>query len=199
MASIWMYRTENLKILLFVAGILAWIMFVTRSPNASTELHLQDASLAVFFVAGFYLRSWSWIVLFLFEAALIDYLAINLTGINGWIAPAAYVFLLPTYAVMWFAGRWLSCGVDSIWVSCVKVMLVAPMSVAVAFFISNGSYYLLSGYFDVLSWQQYAEKSLVYFGWYMKASLGYIAIAFIIHFTLVALIRPISLKPISLN
>ena len=82
------------------------LMVLTRFHHFGDVLHLPDASLAVFFFAGFY-RKKAFFGFLLVLAALIDYLAIE-NGTSSWCVTPAYVFLIPTYAVMWFAGRYCS-------------------------------------------------------------------------------------------
>src|SRR5512137_506705 len=82
------------------------LMVLTRFHHFGDVLHLPDASLAVFFFAGFY-RKKAFFGFLLALAALIDYLAIE-NGTSSWCVTPAYVFLIPTYAVMWFAGRYCS-------------------------------------------------------------------------------------------
>ena len=80
------------------------LMAVTRAYHFGSALHLPDASLAVFLLAGCYLPRWAFPVL-LVEAGLVDYFAINYGGVSGWCFSAAYWFLIPTYAVLWMGGR----------------------------------------------------------------------------------------------
>ncbi|MEI7994736.1 MAG: hypothetical protein WCH01_07515, partial [Methylococcaceae bacterium] len=80
------------------------LMVMTRFHHFGDVLHLPDASLAVFFFAGFY-RKKALLGFLLALAALIDYVAIE-NGTSSWCFSPAYVFLIPTYAVMWFAGRY---------------------------------------------------------------------------------------------
>ena len=85
-------KAENLPLSLIA------LMVATRFHHFGDVLHLPDASLAVFFFAGFYPKKMFFAFL-LALAALIDYLAIE-NGTSGWCVTPAYVFLIPTYAVM---------------------------------------------------------------------------------------------------
>src|SRR3990167_728974 len=62
-----------------IFATLAALMAATRDHHFCSALHLPDASLAIFLLAGFYLPRWAFPVL-LVEAGLADYLAINYGG-----------------------------------------------------------------------------------------------------------------------
>ncbi|MDP3839272.1 MAG: hypothetical protein Q8Q54_10150, partial [Methylococcales bacterium] len=81
------------------------LMALTRFHHFGDAFSLPDASLAVFFLAGLvFARRWWLLGFLLLEAAVIDYVAITHFNVSAFCVSAAYVFLIPTYAVMWFAG-----------------------------------------------------------------------------------------------
>ena len=88
---------------------LAVTIAVTRLHHFAT---IPDASWAVFFVGGFYLREWTrWAFPALMAlAVLVDWLAISAQGFSFWqhycVSPA-YWCLVPAHAVLWAAGLWL--------------------------------------------------------------------------------------------
>jgi hypothetical protein len=90
---------------LLIALGLAALMAATRSHHFGSALHLPDASLAVFLLAGFLIASPVLFGVLLVEAGLIDYLAITQFGVSDYCVTQAYWFLIPTYAVLWYAGR----------------------------------------------------------------------------------------------
>ena len=72
-----------------------------------------------------------------------------------------YWGMLPTYAVMWLAGVWLSKQADSL--NALKFTLVSLASTLAAFVISTQTYYLFSGRFPnsgVLETMQYGWNYL---------------------------------------
>jgi hypothetical protein len=150
------------------------VMILTRFHHFGDALHLPDASLAVFFFAGFY-RKKMLLGFLLVLAALIDYLAIS-NGTSGWCVTPAYAFLIPTYAVMWFAGRYCSnlgtAKVTELNFSAGAMGLLA-LATSLAFIISNGSFYLFSGRYSDLSWLQYFERVAHYYPLYMGSTLVY--------------------------
>lgn len=149
-------------------------MILTRFHHFGDVLHLPDASLAVFFFAGFY-RKKMLLVFLLALAALIDYLAIS-NGTSGWCVTPAYVFLIPTYAVLWLAGRYCA-NLNTIkntglTISAGAIGLLA-LATSIAFVISNGSFYLFSDRYTEISWLEYFERVAQYYPQYMGSTLIY--------------------------
>jgi len=160
-----------------IALLLALLMVATRFHHFGSATHLPDASLAVFFLAGFYLRRSALFGLYLAEAALIDYLAIALGGVSDWCVTPAYAFLIPTYASLWFGGVWYARRHCMAWRTLAPFFGAVLLGVSVAFLISNASFYLLSGYFPAMSWTEYASRVAKYFPPYASAAVAYIALA----------------------
>ncbi len=95
-----------------ILALLAAVMIATRLhlPALSTHIGaLPDASWAVFFMAGFYLRGWSrWAFpLFMALAVGVDYAVITGQGLEFWkhycVSPA-YWCLVPAYLALWLGG-----------------------------------------------------------------------------------------------
>ncbi|MDD5035867.1 MAG: hypothetical protein PHE55_14035 [Methylococcaceae bacterium] len=127
----------------WILSALALLMAVTRFHHEGTALNLlPDASLAVFFIAGFALGRQSIFAFFLAEAVLIDYVAIRGFGISDYCISPAYFFLVPTYGVMWLAGRWLARWELNHPARCGIALLASS---TLAFLISNFSFYAGSG------------------------------------------------------
>jgi hypothetical protein len=154
-------------------------MVLTRFHHFGDVLHLPDASLAVFFFAGFY-RKKMLLGFLLALAALIDYVAIS-NGTSGWCVTPAYAFLIPTYSVMWFAGRYcskLTAMKGTELTLSVGAMLVLVLATSMAFVISNSSFYLFSGKYMDVSWTQYAASMAHYYLPYMSSTLIYAIIGY---------------------
>jgi hypothetical protein len=147
------------------------LMVATRFHHFGDVLHLPDASLAVFFFAGFY-RKKMFFGFLLALAALIDYLAIE-NGTSGWCVTPAYVFLIPTYAVMWFAGRYCSTFKAMKITNLAKSAGLLALATSAAFAISNGSFYLFSGRYEDLSLGDYVVRVAQYYPFYVGSALIY--------------------------
>jgi hypothetical protein len=156
------------------------LMAATRSHHFGSAAYLPDASLAVFLLAGFYLRSPWMLLVLLGEAALVDGLTIE-GGTSSFCVTPAYAFLLPTYAAMWLGGRLYRRVHTWSWQTVLPLAAIAVVSTLVAFAISNGSFYVLSGYFSNLSWNEYAAQFIKYLPPYLVSTCTYIAVAAIVH------------------
>lgn len=171
--------------------LLSAVMAATRFNHFGSAVSLPDASLAVFFLAGFYLQPIFFFPVFLAEAALIDYAAIS-GGASDWCVTPAYLFLIPTYATLWLAGRCYAQRHHDTWRALVPLASSLFVSASVAFLISNGSFYLLSGYFGKMSLSEYAARVAKYYPPYVAIAFFYVALAAVLH-ALVAAIG--TLKP----
>ena len=159
------------------------LMVLTRFHHFGDVLHLPDASLAVFFFAGFY-RKKAFFGFLLALAALIDYVAIK-NGTSSWCVSPAYVFLIPTYAVMWFAGRYCSTFKSMKIAELTKSVGLLLLATSVAFAISNGSFYLFSGRYGDVSLGDYfvrvAQYYLPYVGYTLCYAVAGLAIVKLFH------------------
>jgi len=164
-----------------IALLLALLMVATRFHHFGSATHLPDASLAVFFLGGFYLRRPALLGCYLAEAALIDYLAITLGGVSDWCVTPAYAFLIPTYASLWFGGAWYARRHRMEWRTLAPFFGAVLLAVSAAFLISNASFYLLSGYFQQMSWIEYASRVAKYFLPYASAAVAYVVLAAGLH------------------
>ncbi len=171
---------------LAVAGTLVLAMAATRFHHLGSTVSLPDASLAVFFLAGLYLRSVWFFAGFVVQAALIDYAA--LAGAAGdWCISPAYPFLLPTYASLWFAGRWYARRHRADWRTVLPFAGALCVGVVTAFLISNGSFFVFSGYFDNTGWTGYLAGVVEYLPSYAATAVVYVALALGLHVAVIAL------------
>ena len=161
---------------------LALLMAVTRGSHFGSSLALPDATLAIFLVAGFMLPRFTLaalaaFVFLLLEAGGIDYYAINFAGVSDYCVSPAYWFLIPAYAGMWLGGRWFATQQKNSWNSLALFGGVSWLATTVAFLISNGSFFLLSGRFTDMSLAEYAARTAQYYPSYLGGSLIYLALA----------------------
>jgi hypothetical protein len=152
------------------------IMALTRFDHFGSAFSLPDASLAVFFFAGLGFSSLWFLAVLLFEAGIIDYVAITQFSVSDFCISSAYLFLIPAYAAMWLAGRYAKALTSLGFIDSIKAFGLAAIATTLAFVISNGSFYVLSDKFGELSWQQYLAQSAQYLPAYLSATLIYIVI-----------------------
>lgn len=165
---------------LIALGLIA-LMAATRVHHFASPLHLPDASLAVFLLAGFFIASPVLFGALLIEAGLIDYLAITQFGVSDYCVTPAYGFLIPTYAVLWFAGRYYARIHQH---SLRSAGIFAGLSFAatsVAFVISNGAFYLFSGRFAEMGMAEYASRMTQYYLPYMSGAALYLVPAAVLY------------------
>jgi hypothetical protein len=173
-----MNHTQIKKIAIFAA--LVGLMAATRSHHFDSLTHLPDASLAVFLLAGFLLSGAAFPVLLLVAGAT-DYFAINYAGVSGWCFSPAYWFLIPTYAALFYAGRFYATRHSSTFRSLGLFSAVALVSVSAAFVISNVTFYLFSGRFSDMSVMQYANSVAQYFLPYQLSAIIYLIPAVLLY------------------
>ena len=179
-----MSDTTESRSQILIGLALAALMAATRGQEfAPLGQHLPDASLAAFFLAGFYLRP-AWVFAALFAlATVIDVTAIGWGGVSAYCLSPAYWLLVPAYATLWGAGRWYRTlhRPDFSTLPRLGALLIGAGVLAEAF--ASGGFYLLSGHF---------EPSLVGVGYslvsYLPGTLmalfAYVAVGAIAHLTL---------------
>lgn len=158
---------------------LALLMALTRFHHEGTAYSLPDASWAVFFLLGLYIRSLAAFAGFVLGAFAIDYIAIAHMGVSDYCVTPAYGFLIPTYAALWWAGRWTQRHADT-QAFLLHMALALVASVTVAFMISNGSFFLLSGRLDGADWVQYSLGVARDYPAYLGATAAYTGLALIV-------------------
>ena len=129
-----------------ILALLAVLMIGTRVNHWTP---IPDASWAVFFIGGFYLRNWTrWAFpLLMVLAVVIDYAVITGQGMSFWqhyCVSAAYWFLVPAYFAMWAGGLWVARNYSRSWRTLGLTVVALLASVAVCQLLSQGSFYWLS-------------------------------------------------------
>lgn len=165
--------------------VLALVMAATRINHFGA---VPDASWAVFFLAGFYLRGaarWAFPLLMAL-AVLVDFVVITQSGMNFWshycVSPA-YWCLVAAYGALWFGGsltRRAYRGLTPASLGIAAAALVA--SVIVCHLVAQGSFYWLSDSVPLPRsvggwWKNYSDWLLPYMG---TASI-YVGIGAVVH------------------
>ena len=158
------------------AVALVALLAVTRIGHFGGINTPPDASLAVFFLLGLWIASPRWLVVALLAAAATDALAIA-QGASSYCITPAYPLLIPTYGVLWGAGRAI-CVYGARWHGWMRglalgVALLA--STTIAFVLSNASFYALSGYFEAMPAGVFARAVSPYFRPYLAGAAAYVA------------------------
>lgn len=162
---------------------LAFLMIATRFPGLASNFHLQDASWALFFVAGFYLgarRRWAFPALIAIAVG-IDLVAIQYYDISNYCVTVAYWFLVPAYGALWFGGEWLRGRASFDGPGFVKLAASAAISASTCFLISNGSFYWLGGRVMTPSWEGWIANFATWYWPFVRNALVHIAVAAFVH------------------
>ena len=167
-----MKQTSQRPLLIGLA--LLALMGATRMHHFGSALHLPDASLAVFLLAGFLIASPLLFAGLLIEAAALDYVAITHLGVSDYCVTAAYWFLIPTYAALWYAGRYYA-RIHQFSLRGLGMFTgISLVAINVAFLISNGAFYLFSGRFSDMNVAEYSSRIAQYYLPYVSGAVVYL-------------------------
>ena len=153
-----------------IAAAIALFMLLTRGSHVLTSVSLPDASLALLLLGGMYLRKITWFAVFVALSTVIDFGASEINSWYGFCLTAGYWGMLPTYAVMWLTGTWLSKHNDNL--NSVKFACGGLFATFLAFVISTQTYYLFSGRFP-----NNGIIETIKYGWgYLPSYIGFTSI-----------------------
>ncbi|MEQ1533309.1 MAG: hypothetical protein ABL906_07080 [Sideroxydans sp.] len=170
---------SNRKLQIGIA--LVALMAATRMHHFGTALHLPDASLAIFIIAGFFIASPAFFAALLLEAVVIDYLAITQFGVSDFCVTPAYWGLIPTYLVLWGAGRFYARIAQNNLRSLSVFAAISFVALSIAFLISNGSFYAFSGRFPDMNMSDYVARVAKYYVPYLTSGITYLIPAALIY------------------
>lgn len=166
---------------IIIGTVLACLIIATRGHHFASINVLPSASLAVFFLAGLYLRSvWIFAALLALCAGL-DFYSVTFAGTSGFCITPAYGFLLPAYGTMWLAGRWFA----KRYTFSSKALLPLVGSVAVAATVSelfsSGGFYFFGGRYADPTLAVFGERLVKYFPHQLQGIVFWLSIALITH------------------
>lgn len=166
---------------IIIGALLAALIIVTRGDHFASINILPSASLAVFFLAGLYLRP-KWVFpAFLALCGGLDFVAITFNGVSNFCVTPAYGFLIPAYGVMWLAGRWFNkqYSFNS------RAILPLAGSVAVSAFISelfsSGGFYFFGGRYAEPTLSVFGERLMKYFPHQLENVAFWLGVTLIVH------------------
>jgi len=165
-----------------ITGLLLFVMIVTRTHMIN---HIQDASWAVFFLLGFYIRKAIAFPIFWLVAFAVDLLVIESKGGQSYCFTISYPFLIPAYASLWFAGRWFAKHYSENLRGLAYFIGAAVVGIAVCDMISSGGFYFFSGRFAETTLSEFATRLATYMPLFMKTTMLYLSIAAVIHLAVI--------------
>tara|TARA_Y100001936_G_scaffold254048_1_gene324052 strand:+ start:3562 stop:4140 length:579 start_codon:yes stop_codon:yes gene_type:complete len=166
----------------FIIGmVLVLLMIITREHHFSSLHNLPGASWAVFFLAGLYLRTiWSLAALFTLTWSL-DLSAYIWGSASNFCLTLSYIFLLPAYSALWYAGRWYARRYQFTWQTLLPLFLSLIVAAVACELLSSGGFYFFSGRFEETTLIEFGQRLIQYFPYYVISLAFYIGIFAIIH------------------
>ena len=166
---------------LTIGAGLVLLMILTREYHFSSLHSLPGASWAIFFLAGLYLRSiWPLAGFFVLTWAL-DFSAYTWGGASSFCLTSSYIFLLPAYSALWYAGSWYARRYQFEWQTLLPLSLSLMLGAAVCELFSSGGFYFFSGRFEETTLIEFGQRLVQYFPHYVGSLVFYIGIAVVIH------------------
>jgi hypothetical protein len=162
-------------------ALLTLLMLTTRFKHFGDALHLPDASMAVFFLGGLYVRRHLAFAFFLVLSVLLDYVSIRYAGVSDFCVTAAYAFLPLAYAALWYGGRLYAGELSGSWRSLSGALMVTTVCAATSFAISNASFYWLGGRYAHPHMAEYLQRLWQWGPLFVRTTLGYVLVALLLH------------------
>ena len=165
--------------------LLALVMAATRVNHFGI---LPDASWAVFFLAGFYLRGaarWAFPLL-MAEAVLVDFIVIRSAGMDffsHYCVSPAYWCLVAAYGALWCAGSLTRRGYRGLTPASLGIAAAALFAgVVVCHLVAQGSFYWLSDSVPAPRtvagwWKNYSDWFLPY----LRTAAIYVGVGAVLH------------------
>ena len=162
------------------------LMAATRSHHWASIHSLPDASWAIFFLLGVYVRA-LWIVPTLVAASvIIDYVAITWGGVSDFCVSPAYWLLIPAYLVLFAGGRFYARGHSLSLLGLARLVGVALAVVVVAELLTSGGFYFFSGRFAEPTLAGFVPRFETYFPHMLGTFALYLGVAAAVHVAVVA-------------
>lgn len=168
---------------------LTLLMLLTRSHHWAGIHSLPDASWAIFFLLGVYVRA-LWVVPALIAASVaIDYAAITWGGVSDFCVSPAYWLLIPAYLALFAGGRFYARGHRLSLPGLARLAGVALVVVSLAELLTSGGFYFFSGRFSEPTLAGFVPRFATYFPHMLGTFMLYLGAAAAVHVALAALRR----------
>ena len=166
---------------ILIGVVLTLLIIATRGHHFASINVLPSASLAVFFLAGLYLRP-MWVLAGLLAlCAGLDYSAITVGGVSSFCVTPAYGFLLPAYSVMWFAGRWFAKHYSFSSKALLPLLGSVTTAAIVSELFSSGGFYFFGGRYAEPTFAVFGERLVKYFPHQIEGIAFWLCTAIALH------------------
>lgn len=182
--------TKNNQSLAIALGLL-FAVVLTRTNHFGDHVYLPDATLAVLFLGGLLIARKAWLGLAIAVAFGMDFYALGFKGVSDYCMSLGYWGLIPTYAVVWGAGRLLA--KNSVANGSQKLFSITPFalyaiaSTSIAFVMSNAFWYAFSDKVATLSIVEFSGRVAQYYTPYVGYAMMYLGVAWLAHLAIVSL------------
>ena len=191
-------QTKNNQSIWLALGLIAAIL-LTRTNHFGDHVYLPDATLAVLFLGGLLVARKSWLGVAIAAAFAMDFYALGFKGISDYCMSIGYWGLIPTYAIVWGAGRWLAKRAKSqqqpAFVSG-PFLVTALASTSLAFVISNAFWYAFSDKITTLSVLEFSQRVAQYYTPYVGYAMMYLGVALLTQYFISSIASPIKARQI---
>lgn len=172
-------RARNAQVA--AALTLAALMVCTRGQHFATVDALPSASWAVFFLAGALLRpAWLFPAFFVLSS-LLDLASLALGRVTDWCLSPVYWALALAYGALWWGGRIYARMHRDRTATVPMLALTLLATSVVAYLISKGGFYFLSGRYPDASWAGFLERIPRYYPRALGTLAGYVGAGFAVY------------------
>ena len=167
-------KTQNATL---IGMALIALILLTRSSHFGTSFLLPDATLAALFLIGMFMQKARWLVTAITVAFAVDFYALGFAGISDYCMSLGYWGLIPTYAMVWGAGRYIA-KQDKPFALHVFVP-AALITTSLAFVLSNAFWYVFSDKVSSLTIAEFSARVAQYFSPYLGYTAFYLGVAWL--------------------
>lgn len=162
-----------------IAAFLLAILLLTRGGLVN---HAQDASWAIIFLVGFYLRNYLGLPMLILSTIAIDFAVIAARGGHqDYYLTPSYLFIIPAYSALWLAGRYVASKYSESLTGLLTLIGSAVVGIILCDLISSAGFYWMSAPMVELSTAEFLSRIVAFMPLSLKSTLLYLAIAAVAH------------------
>ena len=162
-----------------LSAAFAATMVATRFHHFGDAMHLPDASMALFFLGGLFLREHRQFFALFALAVGIDAVAVGFAGVSAYCITPAYAALLPAYAVLWYGGRAVAAWHAVEPVAMLRTLAAALVCAGVSFAVSDGAFYWLGGRHPQPNMAEYLANAMRWAPMFVRTAMLYVTVAMV--------------------